>query len=452
MYVLHWGSSLQTRSLVAWLCLFVAFFVSGCTRQEYVVEMEIREDGTANRNVVVTLDSEGKGISKEERALIAGLYAGGKNESDDKSIDVTASFMGDLPSDVGGSGRVVRYETSLGSLVQYRERFRSTHDFESLIAERLDAVDELCAFLADWAKSEASDEQAGNDVHDFLAERVRADLRNLALYVLFAQARGTGDQEFLNSEEFPIRLIQFLSEHGYLTDEFFPQLNRGGVNESSDGIRLISDLLNLKYQQVHGRSLKDDVSVLKSPQETEASLRRFAAKTPNVAKLADGDPLEGMGKLMMRTIGQPMNAHDELTVFIKSKPKPFETNGEWDEKSGEVSWERLLEIPGEPVMNVLPVFCFASWSFPNEEEQTRQFGRVVLQGEQLGEYVMWWNSLTVDESVDWKLFLLSLKPDDDLIMRVKQFQFETTDSSESVRQSLQQQVHSIFDHALSNAE
>ncbi|MEZ5940341.1 MAG: hypothetical protein R3C18_03045 [Planctomycetaceae bacterium] len=451
MYALRWENSSQARWLVAGLCLCVAGVISGCTRQEYVVEMEISEDGTASRNVVVTLASEGKGISKEERELIAGLYAGGKNDSDDKSIDVTASFKGNLPGDVGGSGRVVRYETSLGSVVQYRERFRSTHDFESLINKRLDAVDELCEFLADWGEAEAKDEQTRSDVRDFLTGQVRADLRNLALYVLFAQARGTGDKEFMNSEEFPARVLFFLSEHGYMTNEFLPHLNRG-AGESSDGIKLVADILSLKYQVTHGRLLADDLPVLRTAQDAEVSLRQFAAKTPNVAKLAEGDPLEGMGKLMMRTIGAPMSDHDELTVFVKSESKPIETNGDWDEKSGEVSWEHLIEVPGNPVMNVIPAFCYASWSFPNDEAQRRQFGRVILKGQPLGEYVMWRNSLTVGESVDWKLFLLSLKPEDDLIKRVKEFQFETTDSSAGERQSLQQKIQGIFDAAIDNKE
>ncbi|MCB9954172.1 MAG: hypothetical protein H6824_24610, partial [Planctomycetaceae bacterium] len=134
--------SCESGWMLASICFCVAGLVTGCTRQEYIVEMEISEDGTANRNVVVTLASEGKGISKEERELIAGLYAGGKNDSDDKSIDVTASFKEKLPGDVGGNGCIERLETTLGSVVHYRERFRSTHDFEGLIQKRLHAVDE----------------------------------------------------------------------------------------------------------------------------------------------------------------------------------------------------------------------------------------------------------------------------------------------------------------------
>ncbi|MCA9031687.1 MAG: hypothetical protein KDA66_12815 [Planctomycetaceae bacterium] len=409
--------------------------------------MEISEDGTANRNVVVTLASEGKGISKEERELIAGLYAGGKNDSDDKSIDVTASFKEKLPGDVGGNGCIERLETTLGSVVHYRERFRSTHDFEGLIQKRLHAVDELCAFLADWAQSEANDEQVGRDVHEFVSETVRKDMRNLAMYVLFAQVRMSGDPEYSESQDFLVRIIQFLSERDYVPAPMMAWLSRSN-SDSSDGISYFAKLFGGKYQQVYGRSLIEDIPLLEVAQDAESSLRRFAAKTPAVAKLSSGDSLEGIGALMMLAIGEPLNDCDELMVIVRAKSKPFETNGDWDDESGEVSWEHKIEVPGNSVVNVFPALCYASWSFPNQDAQTQLFGRVLLEGKPLGEYVQWRKSLTVGESTDWKLFLLSLKPADDITRRIGEFRFQTTDSSQETRDGLEQSIRSIFDEAM----
>ena len=94
------------------------------------------------------------------------------------------------------------------------------------------------------------------------------------------------------------------------------------------------------------------------------------------------------------------------------------TNGQWDAGTGKVTWSEKLK-PARP----LPVFCYAIWTRPVSEVQTRLFGKLVLDGQNLIDYVMWYNSLTSQERETWDKFVNGCHPGEGLTERIAGFRF-----------------------------
>jgi hypothetical protein len=57
------------------------------------------------------------------------------------------------------------------------------------------------------------------------------------------------------------------------------------------------------------------------------------------------------------------------------------------------------------------------------EFQTAHFGKGILDGQALAEYVLWRNGLTEAEGEEWDGFVVSLKPGPGLEERVRAFVF-----------------------------
>jgi len=71
----------------------------------------------------------------------------------------------------------------------------------------------------------------------------------------------------------------------------------------------------------------------------------------------------------------------------------------------------------------LPMFCYASWSAPNERFQSEHFGRVILQGEGLMKYCLWRGSLNNTQASEWEAFLGGTNPANDWTNRLAAFRF-----------------------------
>ena len=73
----------------------------------------------------------------------------------------------------------------------------------------------------------------------------------------------------------------------------------------------------------------------------------------------------------------------------------------------------------------LPAVCFASWSDPDRAFQEKHFGKTVLSGGELAEYVIWYRLLKPEEANEWDRFVNGLKPGPDLKAAVEAFRFST---------------------------
>jgi hypothetical protein len=124
--------------------------------------------------------------------------------------------------------------------------------------------------------------------------------------------------------------------------------------------------------------------------------------------------------LLTEIIQLELGTDDRVTVKLDLPVKPFATNGQW--KSGRVEWLKKA-VKGK---SGLPAFAYAYWSNPDAKFQKKHFGRMILEGQNLGEYVLWRSGLSKQEGIKWDDFLKSLKPGKpaEMLEKVTVFRFK----------------------------
>jgi hypothetical protein len=115
---------------------------------------------------------------------------------------------------------------------------------------------------------------------------------------------------------------------------------------------------------------------------------------------------------------EPFSSWDRVEVRLACPGQPLSTNGKWDPEKKTVSWSA-----GLGKYDTTPMLCFAYWSTPDQAAQGKHFGKIILRGEELAHYVLWYRGLTADEARQWDHFLAGLKPDGRLKETVGAFRF-----------------------------
>jgi hypothetical protein len=70
-----------------------------------------------------------------------------------------------------------------------------------------------------------------------------------------------------------------------------------------------------------------------------------------------------------------------------------------------------------------PTFVYAAWSTPDRKAQTKHFGRVMLQGQNLRSYVTWYNGLSPKETDEWDRLIAGLQAGPTLRRQLKALRF-----------------------------
>jgi hypothetical protein len=84
-------------------------------------------------------------------------------------------------------------------------------------------------------------------------------------------------------------------------------------------------------------------------------------KDPKAKEPEQGSPFEGVYALVgdLNLFDFSFASNDELVVRLQCPVKPLATNGEWDDRSGRVSWSTTLR-PVDPKDPDPPKICYAS--------------------------------------------------------------------------------------------
>jgi len=419
------------------LCMLVVATVAliGCEHDCY--EVEIRPDGDGFERKITGWrqggqnDAEIMSLKPVTLARIAAIYPKRETSQDAKKQTFSGRFLGETPGDVGGAGRLVRYQSPLGDCWSYTERFRGNDDLESQLAEKRKAADRLADLLVGWATAELSGEPGFADLKKFLDLNLRQDLKNLGLYFWTVNAAGTItlEEEDLN-EQLWSRIGLYLCERGYFEIRDLPRLLRFDYDGlASHFQRLIARRMGVP----DGSPIPDKLQFISDKTKLEASFNAFLASTDEYKmqlakweKEAESRPddekpkpsvvfEELLGKVLSdMTFGTP----DSLDVKLYAARKPYSTNGDWDEKISAVAWSSNIASNEAPASHF-----YATWSEPNDDFQKRHFGGVVLEGKSLGEYVFWYCSLAPAEAAEWDRFIAGLLPDADWRSAVKAFRF-----------------------------
>ena len=436
----------RERRISNWLAvLTAAVVVTGCEANRY--EIEMRPNGknvqreltcwrerTANDKVKLLAFPEG------ELARIAAAYDAPVPEGTATKHKFVNVFAGEMPSDVGGSGSYTHWETRLGSASAYVERFRGNDDLLADVEKRQLAADRIADLLIDWLASELEGEADFIKLREFLEVRFRRDLKNLSYY---GWAYGiVSDREDAAQPECLVRIGQYLVERAYFTPDQLPVLMRVIQETERDGparlLALLQRFTASKMGVPEDQPIPRCLQFLSDATAVEASINNHLRRTDDFKRLlaeweqeratnpeaTQPEPTAVVGDLLAQAFlpNFHFGRSDQLRVKLATTTAPFLTNGQWDEKAGQVEWaHRTLAADSEP--SAFPTFLFAMWSRPDEQTQQARFGRVVLEGVALGNYCFWYRGLTKQEAVEWDEFVASLQPNDDPTKRLREFRF-----------------------------
>jgi hypothetical protein len=422
----------------------LAALVTGCPHNEYIVELAphgnvikrklvfFRADG-ADTNGVPNYQS----FPSNELAAISALYPPGSVTRDGERHVAKGEFAGAMPCDVGGAGSYKNLTTSLGSAGFYVERFRGNDDLSAQTTQRLAAADQLTDLVLGWSRKEFSREAGYKNLRHFLDTDFRRDLKNLGMYAWGGEISDSCKTN--GGEEFIVRFGQYLVERGYVKLNDTPEFHKVFQDSVEVGPylarllqRFVAEKLGLPASQPMPESLvflADPVALQKSWEKFlsgtdsyHAKLREWKKEKKSQPDLQQPKPSSVEDALVasLMEFGSA-GGDDHLSAKLSLPSAPTHTNGKWDETHKQVLWESGLEDKEKAVR--LPVFCYASWSNPDEEFQQQHFGRVILGGDELLKYCLWRGGLDEAQGSEWDQFLSDLRPGGELTMKLDAFQF-----------------------------
>jgi hypothetical protein len=444
----------MTWRITPWLAVLV--LLSACEFTEFEIDMELDGDALVRRLVTRQID-----IDHGERILrpypaellerLKNVYGAELPEPVPSELTFTGRFQGETPADVGGSGFLAIYEAPMGRLVAYSEQFRGEPNPGVMLERALEAADLWTDIILGWLQGELGEATGWARLRALIDGALRRDLKNLV--AIFHVTVGSDSRLIPKTgegleveEEFLLRLLHLFVTRGYLTEEDTPRLFRA-MNHSGDrALSAALPILRSAVARATGLGASGDAAdrlmLLLGSDDVEASfLRHVETTAPWKAKLADwkADQVEHPGTakpepssltddLLSDMVGSSIvvGSEDRLRVRLRCPDQPHRTNGRWDAQ------ERRLEWSGTPAhKGQLPSMVYAFWTEPNTAFQETHFGRIVLRGEALEEYVLWYRGLHAAERGQWDALLAGLRPDGDAVQRLRSFAFRPTDGKTS---------------------
>lgn len=390
--------------------------LSGCSRELYTVTLEPRGNGL-HRRIECWTDSPATSVPPQIGGLpparleqIARAY-GVPTPTTPEGRQAFEGVFETMPPDIGGFGRYRVQTTTLGSRHSYAERFQGEAPQE--IAERYRrAADMVVGALAAWFRAEMKGDDRLEALDRFVRGPFRNDLANAGhLLMDWWLHDATTDRQ----SDALVRVALYLEGRGY-----DPALLQALHRHSSSAVEL------LRRRAAREMGVPDDAPIPESLgflglDRVEASWTAFLegwADRPRAGP-EEGSASEAFKDAIFRAlIATPTGTQpiQRLRVSLACPVKPTSTNGTWSVEDRRVEWEwASFSRLGNPLLR------HAEWCVPDEAAQQRHFGRVVLAGEELGEYVAWRTSLTDDQGRRWDALLATLEAKVDAVAALSAF-------------------------------
>jgi hypothetical protein len=469
---------------LSWLGAIPLFVIGAAGCDERIYEIDLKPHGdTIERHLTLKRadlpNHMPKSLTADDRPeveRIARAYHATTPSLPRRDPAFSGVFGSVLPQDVGGDGHYVRYESPLGRVWIYVERFRGNDNIYSSLETRRKAVDQVVDLIVGWLESELHGLPEWPKLRTFLDEQFRVDLQNLSLLVWSTNVRSIFESTD-SLAEVAVRAAQYLVERNYFSYEELPALRRETEDAMQRGnaTSLSARILRLIVARAGGSETrwKQSLGFLSDSTKAQASWHRYFWQSPYVKKrladiglehrqvlgskpaagtmtqpgstsnAAEPKPLvsaaweEEKERTLFEELIQhafPFNSHflsDESRVraSLETPRKPFWTNGQWTAEQRRVEWSTLIAELPKPNRDASvpsfewPTLCFAAWDEPNEEQQKKQFGNVGLTGHALLDYCTWYAGLSALEKREWEAFLPSVKKGEQPAIRLKAFRF-----------------------------
>ncbi|HEV8068835.1 MAG TPA: hypothetical protein VGP76_13945 [Planctomycetaceae bacterium] len=501
----------RTDSADGWATCFAAIAIlvlaaAGCEEKIYQIDLVPRGDKIERRLTLSRRDlpsHSSKNLTPDDRAeleLIARAYGTKTPGLPRKDAAFSGRFGSTLPKDVGGDGRYVYFESPLGRVRMYVERFRGNDDVYSSLEKRRKAVDQIVDLLVGWFESELKGQPEWVALRTFLDGQFRTDLQNFSLLVWSTNVRDIFESTD-SLAEVAVRAAQYLVERNYLSYDELPALRRESEDAQQRGnaTALLARLRRLIVARAGGSEARWEQALgfLSDPNGMQVSWHRFFWQSPyfkkhladiglehfrvlgskpfaaaatrgSTSKAAESKPIvsakfieekEGtlLGELFWSAFAPSSHFLSDVSrvqATLQVSHKPFWTNGKWNEKERRVEWSPLIaELPKpnreeSPFSFEWPTLCFAAWDEPNEEQQKKQFGNVGLTGDSLLDYCTWYSGLSALEKREWDSFLPTVKKGEGPAVRLKSFRFSNEQTKPKNYQSVATDGASVIEKVI----
>lgn len=464
------------RAILAAASVLVGLLMQGCNVDRYELEVKPKGEELEQKLTVYRIVDKGEGKPKETESLseaeldkLRAFYKrDGKDGPGGRKI-FTRLLKDAKPSANlrGGQARFLCYSSDLGNSSMYMESLNGEDDLAGALQRRLDSADHLADLILQWFSLELAIEPRTKDLLHWIANDFRKDLRNFSAYLWQIHCTNPLDE----SSEWRTRLFSYVLDHGYFTKDDIPRLGRAFQNlESAEGDRALFSWLQRFVARRMGipddKPVPESLAFLGSREKLVASMQQNIHKTKTYEILWRKETKgrldlitpenPGNGLLLMYSLFEsfdlfeagPLHSHAyEFSVKLQAPAKPDWTNGEWEEKSKTVQWG--LDSPGMKKAS----FVYAGWAEPSER-QTARFGKVLLDGQRLAQYAVWFQALHEHERAEWTAFVDTIKPGDDLAKALESFRFKAEKAldEKEVKPGLSNAVRDIFREALAPVE
>jgi hypothetical protein len=407
------------------IIIVLLIFITGCDEYEYTIEMT--PDGDAIKRTI----NFSSNLPDEQKEAVKKFY---REQIDDNTLSGT--FRVELPNDVGGAGNYTYFDTSIGSTATYKERFRGDDNLNQHIVDYQMFVDRYIDFIINWLEFELGTEPNFSNLRTFLDKKVRTDTKNFGLYLGFGSIAGRYNS--IATDEFQQRAVLYLEERNYINSgQADILMQQGGSVVEEETMNLLRDIVSEKIGCCHGEDDSDKLVFLDSKDNIKKSMIGYIRSTKRYIQIWEEEktnkndknlPPPDVDVFEFIYDGAPGfslgNTPYKVNVHLKCPYKPFKTNGQWEDANSRVCWKDFLKSEYD-----LPTFCYANWSEPNSDFQTRHFGRILLEGKNLAEYCYWEKSIEAGQVRQWNEFLSSIEPNMEISEMVKAFRF-TDESAE----------------------
>lgn len=423
------------------LLLVSLLLLGACKSTHYELELRPQQDKLQRQLTTWVEDDEEDELGtldEETITRIAAAYQSDVPEDLKAKLQFQALVGPGMPNDVGGIGWYNYWPSSLGDLYSYSEQLGGNENLSVGIDRGMLAIDRLLTIVSLWGKSEFGDARDLEQILAALNSEIRTDLRNIFLHLWLDEASPAGVFE---DNELLVRLAQYLSNQGYFEPMDMPEFYRAVLASDDDDSELLLAFIARRFATRIGVAPKDPLppSVralsedwehyadlfehwLENSEESRAAALEWAADDNGSIGLdEDGnvafeDLLEAIYDINIYSSGSA-----SITVVLSLPQEPLETNGEYDEDIGTVTWSDRIDNRNDEAAE-LPASFYAFWVEPATEFQEQHFGDVVIDGDGLAEYAMWENSLQSKQRKDMQR-MLAKTDEQTAIDRLLEFRF-----------------------------
>ncbi|MGI9272753.1 MAG: hypothetical protein ACR2QT_13315 [Woeseiaceae bacterium] len=437
-------------SIVNWnaaLLMCLGLLVS-CKSSHYELDMQVDGD-KMQRQLSVWMDPSSNSESEfgvfptEDLSPIAAAYQTDLPEDLAARHEFAGSFGPLMPADIGGSGWLLAWPTSLGTTYIYSEQFRGNDAIHAGLHRRLKTSHRIIDTIIVWLESEFSESDDLQQIVTGFDTTLRADLLDLTAYD-WVDATVTAEE--FGSENLLFRFAQYFANRGYFDPLRIPEYYRiifkaENTDDMQPGLDIVARGLATRLGfssdaplPIPFQALVDDwpryeesLSQFIETSEQISALEEAWAVEDNTQNSADRitakDLLEDTYIFGIDLGIWDYTTPEKLTAVLHVSSEPLETNGEWNEESATIEWQMTLASNKEPTTQV-PNSLFAMWVSPAVDFQLEHFGSIAISDELFVEYCLWRNGLIPSHAEQWDAFLESLIPDPDLDEEISAFRFE----------------------------